>query len=273
MVDADPLFDLRDRVIVVTGAFGQLGQQFTSALAARGARVVALDARPLDGAPVSFDSYLRDDRVLPLQADVTSRDSLEQALTVIEARWGQPHALINNAGLDSAPDAAASANAPFEGYSEACWQSVLAVNLTGAFLCCQVIGSALARAGRGSIVNIGSIYGLVSPDQGLYEYRRQQGDQFFKPIAYGASKAGLLGLTRYLATYWADRNVRVNVVTFAGVFNNQAPQFLEKYCEKVPLGRMARADEYNGAIIFLCSDASGYMTGSNLVIDGGYTAW
>ena len=140
-------------------------------------------------------------------------------------------------------------------------------------LSCQVFGGAMARAGRGSIITIGSIYGMVSPDQRIYDYRRQAGEDFYKPVAYAASKAGILNLTRYLATYWAARGVRVNTLSFAGVFGGQDPSFLEGYCARVPLGRMAREDEYNGAIVFLCSDASAYMTGANLVLDGGFTAW
>jgi NAD(P)-dependent dehydrogenase (short-subunit alcohol dehydrogenase family) len=147
------------------------------------------------------------------------------------------------------------------------------VNSKGVFLCCQVFGGAMARAAAGSIVNVGSIYGVVSPNQGLYEYRRQAGETFFKPVAYAASKSSLLNLTRYLATYWGRSGVRVNSVTFGGVFNDQDSRFLENYEAHVPMGRMARADEYNGVVQFLLSDAASYMTGSNLTVDGGWTAW
>ena len=147
------------------------------------------------------------------------------------------------------------------------------VNVTGLMLCCQVFGAAMAEAGRGSIVNVSSIYGLVSPDQRIYAYRAETGAPFVKPVAYSASKSALLNLSRYLATYWAPRGVRVNTLTLAGVANNQDPRFLEGYCARIPVGRMARPDEYNGAVVFLCSDASAYMTGANLVMDGGWTAW
>jgi NAD(P)-dependent dehydrogenase (short-subunit alcohol dehydrogenase family) len=149
----------------------------------------------------------------------------------------------------------------------------MSVNVTGVFVCCQVFGGAMAAAGRGSIVNVGSIYGLVSPDQRIYDYRARGGAPFFKPVAYSASKSALLNMTRYLATYWAPRHVRVNTVTFAGVYNGQDEEFLRGYTARVPLGRMARPDEYNGAIVFLMSDAASYMTGSNMIIDGGWTAW
>lgn len=261
----NPLFALDDRVVVVTGGLGLLGRQFTAALTAAGGRVAVLDLAD----PLPDDT----DRLLHIRADVTDRTALERAVTAIERRWETPHVLVNNAALDSPPDAPASTNGPAESYPIDVWRHVMDVNVSGVFQCCQVIGGRLAAAGRGSVINISSIYGLVSPDQRIYEYRRQQGEAFFKPAAYAASKSALLNLTRYFATYWAPRQVRVNTVSFAGVFNDQDPAFLREYTRRVPLGRMARPDEYNGAIVFLASDASSYMTGANLVLDGGYTAW
>lgn len=259
------LFSLDGRVAVVTGGLGQLGRQFTSALIASGARVAVIDRREPADAP--------SDGCLYVCADVTNRASLENALARIENAWDTPSILVNNAALDSPPDAPAGANGPFESYPLDLWRRVMDVNVSGVFLCCQVIGGRMAAARLGSIINVASIYGLVSPDQRIYEYRRQAGDEFFKPAVYSASKSALLNLTRYLATYWASHNVRVNTVSFAGVFNNQDAAFLREYTQRVPLGRMAREDEYNGAIVFLASDASSYMTGANLVLDGGYTAW
>lgn len=267
-------FDLGNEVVVVTGGLGQLGQQFTRALAQAGARVAVLDRRAEPAQVESaFGPLVREGKVLFLEGDVTDRASLERALDELVARWGAPSGLINNAGLDSPPGAPASENGPFEEYSEESWDRVMDVNLKGVFLCCQVFGGAMARAGRGTVVNISSIYGVISPDQRIYEYRRKAGAPFFKPVAYSASKSGLMNLTRYLATYWAETGVRVNTLTIAGVFNGQDEHFLERYCARVPLGRMADPDEYNGVIVFLCSAASRYMTGSNLVVDGGWTAW
>ena len=268
------LFSVRDKVVVVTGGLGQLGRQFTLALVERGARVAVLDAQ-VDARRVAerFGDRQVADQILFVSVDVTQRSSIEAGLHEVKARWGAPHALINNAALDSPPNAAADDNGPFESYPESSWDRVMQVNVKGVFLCAQVIGGEMALAQRGSIINICSIYGVVSPDQRIYEYRAAGGSPFFKPVAYSASKSALTNLTRYLATYWASKNVRVNTLTFGGVFNHQDEQFLAGYQARVPLGRMAREDEYNGAVIFLISDASSYMTGSNLVIDGGWTAW
>lgn len=269
----DPLFSVSGRVAVVTGGFGQLGRQFVTALAQRGAKAVVID-RP--ATPEQIASWFGDlaPLITSVPADVTNRASLESALAEIEHTVGTPQILVNNAALDSPPGAPAEENGPFEDYPEASWDKVMEVNVKGVFLCSQVFGGAMARAGRGSIINIASIYGVVSPDQRIYEFKqRKEGKPFFKPVAYSASKSALLNLTRYLATYWAPQGVRANCLTFAGVFNNQDPDFLAAYCPKVPLGRMANPDEYNGAILFLASDASSYMTGSNVVLDGGFTAW
>ena len=146
------------------------------------------------------------------------------------------------------------------------------MNLKGTFLACQVFGPAIAENGKGSIINIASIYGIVSPDQSLYEYRRKKGENFYKPVAYSASKSGIMNLTRYLSVYWAKKNLRVNTLTIAGVFNNQDQDFLDAYLSRIPIGRMADESQYDGSVIFLASDASSYMTGSNLIVDGGWTA-
>ncbi|RJX31670.1 MAG: SDR family oxidoreductase [Desulfarculus sp.] len=267
-------FNIAGKVVVITGGLGQLGSQYARELLGRGALVAVLDRQVSDPERRRIFGDLADDRrLLCLAADVTRRDSLEQALAGVQERWGAPHGLINNAALDSPPDAPVQENGPFETYPEASWDRVMEVNAKGVFLCCQVFGGTMAQAGRGSIINICSTYGLVSPDQRLYAYRRAQGQEFFKPVAYSASKSALLNLTRYLATYWGERGVRVNCLTLGGVYNNQDQQFVEAYESRVPLGRMARPEEYNGAVVFLLSDASAYMTGANLVMDGGWTAW
>jgi NAD(P)-dependent dehydrogenase (short-subunit alcohol dehydrogenase family) len=265
------LFDLQGRVIVVTGALGQLGTQYCQALAAHGAKVAGLDLADARS-PKARDWVAQADGPIYVQGDVTKRDSLERAADEIGTKLGPVFGLVNNAALDSPPNAPIEENGPFETYPEQSWNRVLDVNLTGPMLCCQVFGGRMARAGKGSIVNIGSIYGQLSPPQDIYEYRRQRGETFFKPVAYSASKSGLTNLTRYLATYWAP-HVRVNTLTLAGVAAGQESEFLKGYLARMPMRRMAEPDEYNGAVVFLMSDASRYMTGSNLLIDGGWSAW
>ncbi|NQW10321.1 MAG: SDR family oxidoreductase [Alphaproteobacteria bacterium] len=269
------LFDVTGRVAVVTGGLGQLGRQYCRTLAGAGARVAALDLAADQAAVARAFPDLVGSPACPfgVTADVTDRDSLEDALARIQAEAGIPDILINNAALDSPPNAALEENGPFETYPQESWRRVFSVNAEGVFLCCQVFGGAMAEAGRGSIVNVASIYGLVSPDQSLYQYRRHRGEEFYKPVAYSASKSALYNLTRYLATYWGRAGVRVNTVTLAGVFNGQDPEFLAAYEPRVPLGRMADERDYNGVMLFLASDASRYVTGSNLVADGGWTAW
>lgn len=264
------IFDVSGKVIVITGGLGRLGFMFASELAARDARVVLLDV--IYPTPCHA-SLISGDNVLHIRGDVTDRASLEQALGTIRAEWGPPFGLINNAALDSPPNSNADANPRFENFSSAMWDKTMDVNVKGVLHCCQVFGKAMSEAGRGSIVNICSTYGLLSPDQRMYEYRRREGDEFYKPVSYTASKSALVGMGKYIATYWAAEGVRTNTLTLGGVFNGQDPRFLKEYARRTPLGRMAEADEYNGAVVFLMSDASRYMTGSNLVIDGGWTAW
>jgi NAD(P)-dependent dehydrogenase (short-subunit alcohol dehydrogenase family) len=262
-LNRDPLFSVDGRVVVVTGGSGRLGTQFTQALVERGAYVAVLDTTP----PKSTHA-----RLFFVEADVTEKASLQRGLDAITSRWETPHGLVNNAALDSPPDAPITENGPFEDYPEASFERVMDVNVKGVFLTSQVFGGAMAKAARGAIVNICSIYGMVSPDQRIYEYRRQAGQAFFKPVAYSVSKSAMLNMTRYLATYWAT-SVRVNTLTLAGVSAGQDETFTRNYVAKVPLGRMAAVDDYDGALLFLLSDASRYMTGSNLVVDGGWTAW
>jgi NAD(P)-dependent dehydrogenase (short-subunit alcohol dehydrogenase family) len=254
-LNGDELFDLSGRVAVVTGGLGQLGSVYVDGLTRRGMKVAVFDIAAED--PV----------------DVTDRASIEAATARVVAELGVPHLLVNNAGIDSPPDAPAEEVGPFETYPEASFDRVMDVNVKGTLLCCQVVGAAMAAEGRGSIVNVSSIYGLLSPQQDVYEFRRREGERFTKPVAYSVSKSAILNLTRYLATYWAGRGVRVNTLTLAGVFDDQPQAFLDAYTARVPLGRMAEAHEALGAIVFLASDASSYVTGANLVVDGGWSAW
>jgi NAD(P)-dependent dehydrogenase (short-subunit alcohol dehydrogenase family) len=251
----DPLFDLTGRVAVVTGGLGQLGAVYVQGLRDRGMKVAVFDVAADD--PV----------------DITDRSAVEAATERVIAEHGVPHLLVNNAALDSPPDAPAEEVGPFESYPEESFDRVMNVNVKGTLLCCQVVGGAMAREQRGSIVNVSSVYGLLSPQQAVYEFRRRGGETFTKPVAYSVSKSAILNLTRYLATYWASEGVRVNTLTLAGVFNDQPAEFLDAYTSRVPLGRMADAQEALGAIVFLASDASSYMTGANLVVDGGWSAW
>jgi NAD(P)-dependent dehydrogenase (short-subunit alcohol dehydrogenase family) len=248
--------------MVITGGAGQLGRAFTDALIEAGAKIAVIDQVPVEE---------RAD-VLSITCDITDRSELEQALSRIESRWRTPCGLVNAAAIDSPPNAPPEENGPFETYPEASFDRIMDVNVKGTFLCCQVFGGAMAKQGSGSIVNIASIYGMVSPDQSLYQYRRDRGEVFFKPAAYATSKSALYNLTRYLAAYWGPKGVRVNTLTLGGVYNNQDPAFLERYETKVPLGRMADSSEYTGVVQFLLSDAASYVTGANIVADGGFTA-
>ena len=249
---SDELFSLEGRVAIVTGGAGQLGAEIVRGLEARGARVAVFDIA-----------------AEPFRVDVTDRSALAAALDEV----GTPHVLVNAAALDSPPDAPAEEVGPLESYPEESFDAVMDVNVKGTFLSCQVVGARMAEAGRGSIVNISSIYGMLSPVQDLYEFRRTGGEEFYKPVAYSVSKSALYNLTRYLATYWAKSGVRVNTLSLAGVANEQPREFVDAYTARMPLGRMADVQEVVGPVVFLASDASSYVTGTNLVVDGGWSAW
>ena len=269
------LFDLQDRVVVITGGLGQIGRQFALELVDRGARVAIFNRRLPDQATLQQRFPADSGRIAFFAVDITSKASVKAGLDAVVAQWEVPHVLVNNAGIDTQPSAPPEVSGPFEEFPEDVWREVLEVNMTGTFLCCQVIGGAMAKLGRGSIVNVGSIYGMLSPVQDIYAYKEKlTGTPFIKPVAYCASKSGLYNFTRYLATYWGKQGVRVNILTPSGVRRDtQDAQFQANYCQRMPIGRMAEEDEYNGALVFLASDASRYMTGSNLVVDGGWTAW
>lgn len=266
----DKLFGVSNEIVLITGAVGQLGGEYVKIFLERGSKVVGIDIQSSAKNDAIALEYPKE--YMFCAVDITNKCALQQSLKSIKSKFGTPTVLINNAAIDSPPSAPPEENGPFENYPEKSWDQVMDVNLKGVYLCCQVFGTAMSKAGVGSIINIASVYGVVSPDQNIYEYRRMRGEVFYKPIAYAASKSGVLNLTRYLAVYWAKKNVRVNSLTIAGVFNNQEQAFLDSYCGRIPIGRMANVDEYNGSLIFLASQASLYMTGTNLVIDGGWTA-
>ena len=254
------LFSLDGRIAVVTGGAGQLGGEIARGLAASGAEVAIFDVvKAAEGGGVSS-----------VVVDVTDRGAIERATSELP---GVPHVLVNAAALDSPPDAPAAEVGPFEDFPSEAFDEVMQVNVKGTLFACQVIGARMAEAGRGSIVNVSSIYGMLSPVQELYDFRRASGETFFKPVAYSVSKSALYNLTRYLATYWAKSGVRVNTLTLAGVFNEQPEEFLKAYTARMPLGRMADAGEVVGPVVFLASDASSYVTGANVVVDGGWSAW
>jgi len=270
----DKLFDLKDKIVVITGGMGQLGQVYSKAFAERGAKVCIWDLDISENKlKDDIAEYVKKDKIKIHKVDITDHDSVDAGFSKVCEGWGVPDVLVNNAALDSPPDAPPEEVGPFETYPETSFDKVMQVNVKGTLLCCQVIGGTMAKAEKGSIINISSIYGILSPCQDIYEFRRVNGEEFYKPVAYSVSKSAIMNLTRYLSTYWAKKGIRVNTVSPAGIFNNQPEEFLKAYCARVPMGRMAREDELVGAVIFLASDASSYITGSNIIIDGGMSAW
>jgi NAD(P)-dependent dehydrogenase (short-subunit alcohol dehydrogenase family) len=277
MAQVQDRFSLVGRTVAITGASGMLGGSFARAVAEAGASVVLLDVvAPSEERMVEVRARLHDGSdVIALACDVRHDASVVAARTAAEAAIGPVDGLVNCAAIDAVPaaDGRANPNGPFETFPSDVFDATLDVNLQGVVRCCQVFGAGMAARGRGVIVNVASHYGIVAPDQRLYASLREQGTEFFKPAVYTTSKAGIIGLTRYLAAYWGERGVRVNTLSPGGVEAGQDARFVEAYASRVPMGRMAQSDEYDGAVVFLLSEASSYMSGANLVIDGGFTAW
>lgn len=267
-------FGLDGRVAIVTGGAGLLGTGYCQTLAASGAHVVVAD---LDGEAaeklalaVSRESGVKS---LAVRTDVTSPASVRAMAEQTLAEFGRIDVLVNNAALDPKFDAAHAGShaSSFEEFPLEAWDQALAVNLTGMFLCAQAVCRTMLDAGQGVIVNVSSTYGLVGPDQRLYQREGQPRE--YKPVSYSVTKSGVIGLTRYLATYFAGKGIRVNTLTPGGVFAGHDEEFVRRYSARTVLGRMAEKDEMSAALLFLASDASSYMTGANLVVDGGWTAW
>jgi NAD(P)-dependent dehydrogenase (short-subunit alcohol dehydrogenase family) len=259
----------------VTGAVGLLGREHCRALGDAGALVVVTDVST--GACEAFAQELRRTGLpdaVGIAADITKVDDVQQLRDRTLARFGRVDILVNSAAIDDKFESPATAAelSKFENYPLELWQRSLDVNVTGTFLCSQVLGGEMARRGKGSIVNIASTYGLVAPDQSIY--KEPDGTQrFHKSAAYPTTKGAVLAFTRFLAAYWGEKGVRVNALSPGGVSNGQSEHFADNYARRTPLGRMAQPGDYRGAIVFLASDASAYMTGANLVVDGGWTAW
>ena len=274
MVDIFDKFRLDGQTAIVTGGAGLLGKEFCRTLAQAGSAVVVADLNQAATQQVADDLTHSGYKALACVVDVTCPESTRAMADAAVASFGRLDILVCSAALDPKFDpqnqSAQSRNA-FEDYPLAAWQQALDVNLTGMFLSAQAAVTPMLAQDHGVIINICSTYGLVGPDQRLYERPGQP--QQYKPVYYSVTKAGVLGLTRYLATYYAGKNIRVNSLTPGGIYNNHDEIFTKNYSFRTVMGRMAHIDEMNGAILFLASDASSYMTGNNVVVDGGWTAW
>ena len=273
-------FDLTGRVAIITGGAGLLGAKHAEAIAEMGGIPVLLD---LDGekagAHAKEIAATFEVQALGMTTDITQPKAIADALSKTLETFKRVDILINNAANNPKAEETGLSSAHWsrlrlENFPLDAWQQDLAVGLTGAFLCSQIIGSEMARRGKGVILNIASDLAVIAPDQRIYRQPSlTEEQQPVKPVSYSVVKAGLLGLTRYLATYWANKGVRVNAISPGGVYAGQDAGFVQRLSNLIPMGRMAHKDEYKAAVVFLCSDASSYMTGANPVIDGGRTCW
>ena len=266
-------FSLQGKTALVTGGAGLLGREFCRTLAEAGAFVYVAELTQDLSLAVAEEINRAGYRAKAVEVDITQPEPVRHMVEQIAAETGRLDAVVNSAALDPKfdPSHSFSGNNAFEDYPLSFWQQAVDVNLTGAFLVSQACARQMVRQGKGSIINICSMYGLVGPDQRIY--KKPDMPQVYKPVYYPVTKAGILGLTRYIATYYAGTQIRANALTPGGIFNNNDEVFLKQYSARAVMGRMGNKDEMNGAVLFLASDASSYMTGSNLVVDGGWTAW
>jgi len=271
------LFDLTNRVAVVTGGAGLLGAEFCRTLSSAGAKVVVADI-DFEAAKKVAQTLSNSTRpCLAVKVDVTSVESTRHLFDTTLEKYGRVDILVNSAGLDPkfdpghSNDAKNTHSGAFETFPLPAWQQALDVNLTGTFLCCQAAAEPMLAQKSGVIINLSSIYGITAPDQRMYQ--RDGLPPQFKPVYYTVTKSAILGFTKYLAAYYAGKNIRVNAISPGGVYNDHDAEFVQAYSARSVMGRMAEKNEMNGALLFLASDASAYMTGANLVVDGGWTIW
>ncbi len=262
-------FSIKDKVIIITGALGLLGSTYTEGFSSQGANVVIVD---LDAelceqkAEAIAEKY--GTKPLGIGCDIANQKQVRKMVQKVISKYNRVDVLVNNAAIQTE-----HFFETFEEYPAEDWEKVMSVNITGMFLCCQAVAREMERGKSGSIINIASIYGVVAPDQRLYQGAIYGGRQINTPAVYSASKGAVISLTRYLASYLAQYGIRVNTVTPGGVYSGQNKAFVRKYSERCPLGRMAKPEEIFNAVYFLASDASSYITGHNLIVDGGWTAW
>jgi NAD(P)-dependent dehydrogenase (short-subunit alcohol dehydrogenase family) len=258
--------NLSEKVVFLTGAAGLLGTQYATALSSVGANVVLADINYNKCKKIEKELKEKNN-VSPfsIKMDISNKKSIDNAIAKVMKKFSKIDVLVNNAVF---PETQKERSIQFEKFPLELWNKIFAVNVTGVFLCNQKIGSIMVKQKKGSIINISSMYGIVAADQRIYG-----NSGLNSTAAYAVTKSSLFNFTRYLASYWRNTGVRINTLTLGGVENNQDPKFIQKYSEKTMIGRMAKKNEFTGALIFLSSDASSYMTGSNMVVDGGWTAW